>query len=153
VLWTTQLYHQPAGSPEAGLARDDHRAAQLITSDSGQEQMLTGEYRNIEKQTALLLSLQGWPEEGFLSWLPPGHSACPSPSQQGSWLTDQQAKEDPVLLCMALFLLMYFLETLVQREMVADVPYSPMDKKKVVENHEGTDVQWKGVGNLEKSYR
>lgn len=92
--------------------------------------MLTGENRKREKQTALLPSLQGWPEESFLSWRPPGHSACPSPSHQSSWLTDQQAKDDPMFLCMALFLLTCLLETFMQREMVADAHYCPVDKKK-----------------------
>lgn len=123
--------------PEAGLAGADQRAVQLITSDSGQEEMLTGGYRNREKRTALLPSVQGCPEESFLRWLPPGHSACPSPSHQSSWLTDQQAKEDPVLLCVPLFLLICFLETLIQREMVADVHYRPKDKKEKVQNHKG----------------
>lgn len=114
-LSTAQLCHPLAGRPEAGLARANQRDIQLITSDSGQEQMLKGEYRNREKRTALLPGLQGCPEESFLSWLPPGHSACPSPSHQSSWSTDQQAKEDPMLIYMPLFLLIYFPKTLMQR--------------------------------------
>lgn len=61
-----------------------------------------------------------------------------------------------MFLCMALFLLTCLLETFMQREMVADAHYCPVDKKKIkekVENHKGTDVQWKGIGDLEVSYR
>lgn len=38
-----------------------------------------------------------------------------------------------------------------EREVVADVHYCPVEEK--VENHKRTDVQWKGVGDLEISYR
>lgn len=39
-----------------------------------------------------------------------------------------------------------------QGEIVANVHYCPVDKKEKVENHRGTDVQRKGVGDLEVSY-
>lgn len=83
-LSPSQLYHPCASSPKSGHAWAEQKAIQLITSDSGQKHVLTGEYRSRKKQTALPPSLQGCPEEGFLSWLPPSHSACISPSHQSS---------------------------------------------------------------------
>lgn len=54
---------------------------------------------------------------------------------------------------MPLFLLRHFLKTFMEREVVADVHYCPVDKKEKVKNHKGTDVQQKGVCELALSYR
>lgn len=143
-----------AGSLRAGLAGPTwglfSSLPLTVTKGKGFQENTEAE----RSRQQLLPRPQGCLKEGSLSCLPPGHSACLFPSHQNSSWTDQQAKEDPRLLCMSLFSSKIFawdLHEQKERKLIASVHWCSVEEK--AENHKEVDVQWKRVGDPELSQR